>query len=477
MLLSIVKEFESAQSRLGVDPYAAWSAAVRQLQSDWQEGNKANVGRLRDYIKEVPEDQRYEALQDLIAEHLQLAWHDGQGTDLHPYLSRFGQDFAQLASPVAVPAELIEDEFLARHILPHGDTPSIDEYQRRFPSRPDVMQLLHRRCFDGGRYVKLREIGRGAMGEVFEAYDRRLGRLVAIKQPKPRFANAADVLGRFAEEARLTAGLQHPAIVTVHEHCQGGATPFYVMRLAFGQPLSENIRDYHQPPAERSRSDQRLVWRQLLQTFATVCQAIVYAHSRGVLHRDLKPDNIIVGEFGETTILDWGMASSIPLAGNCSSGRASVADAATRDAARESRETASLLIGTPQYMPPEQARGISDARSDVFGLGAILYEMLTESPPHAWPEGSRPADWLQVVRDAQFPPPRRLKPRLPRALEAICLKALARDPQARYRSVAEMTQDVLRHQAGEAVAAKAESNQLTCWRRWIRRHRLRGESQ
>ncbi|MBI2481137.1 MAG: protein kinase, partial [Planctomycetia bacterium] len=289
MLMGIVKEFEAAQSRIGVDPYAAWSVAVQQLRSDWQEGTRANIEQLRDYLADVADDQKYEALQDLIAEHLQLAWQAGQGTDLTPYLAAFSREFAELASPETLPADLIEDEFLARHVPPHGDTPLIDEYQRRFPSRRDLMQLIERRHLENGRYVKLRELGRGAMGEVFEAYDHHLRRFVAIKLPKSGVAEVAELLHRFAEEARITAGLEHSAIVTVHENYDGPAMPFYVMRLAAGVPLTQHIRDFHYPPMDRPRSEQRVLENRILQAFATICEAIAYAHAHGVLHRDLKP--------------------------------------------------------------------------------------------------------------------------------------------------------------------------------------------
>lgn len=459
--MGIVKEFEAAQSRLGVDPYAAWSVAVQELRSDWDEGKCASIDQLRDYLADVADDQKYEALQDLIAEHLQLAWQTGRGTDLTPYLSAFSGEFVELASPDTLPADLIEDEFLARHVLRYGDTPSIDEYRRRFPSRHDVMQLIERRHLENGRYVKLRELGRGAMGEVFEAYDHHLRRFVAIKQPKPGVADVAELLHRFAEEARITAGLEHSAIVTVHENYDGHAMPFYVMRLAAGVPLTGHIRDFHYPPMDRPRSEQRLLEERILQAFATVCDAMAYAHAHGVLHRDLKPDNVIVGEFGDVALLDWGLARCILPTDGQGSGCATVEN--TR---QHASDIANAVVGTPQYMPPEQADGISDARSDVFGLGAILYEILTCSSPHAWPEAFRPVDWLEQVRSAEFPRPRSVKPGVSCALEAVCVKALARDPQARYVNAADLAQDVRRYLAGQPVAAQAGSARRWPWQRW-----------
>ncbi len=456
LLPTIVKAaYDHTQSRLGVDPYAAWSAAIGELHNDSEQAEHFPVGQLWDYLDDIPQQQRSEALLDLIAEHMRLAWQAGEGTRLEPYLAEFGDEFAELASAAVVPADLVEDEFLARYVLPHGDTPAVDEYQQRFPTRADVMKLLQRRFLDGGRYVKLQQCGRGAMGEVCEAYDCHLRRLVAIKRPKQGLVDNADLIRRFSEEALVTAALEHPAIVSVHENYEDNGAPFYVMRLAAGETLTERIREYHQPPIDRTTCQQRLIWNQLLHAFATVCDAIAYAHSRGVLHRDLKPGNIIVGQFGETAILDWGMAKRF-----------------AGDTATDTGETSTnVVVGTPQYMPPEQADGIADQRSDVFGLGAILYEMLIAHPPHAWTEGSRPADWLHLVRQAQFPPPRCQTPQSPRAAEAICMKALARNPAERYQSAADLAHEVRRYLAGEPVTAWTEPLSSRA-RRWLCGRRL-----
>ena len=468
VLPSVAAAYDRARSRLDADPYAAWTAAVWRHRNDWDERPCPEVGQLRGYLDGVPDEQRTEALQDLIAEHLGYAWKAGQGTRLDAYLSEFGHEFPDIASPTVVPADLVEDEFLARYAFPYGDTPVLDEYEERFPSRIDVMSLLQRRCLDEGRYVKLQMRGQGAMGEVFEAYDHHLCRFVAIKQPREGSADSGLLLRRFAEEALITAGLEHPAIVSVHEHHQSNASPFYVMRLADGQTLGESIRDYYLPPIDRARDEQRLFWNQLLQAFASACDAMAYAHARGVLHCDLKPGNIIVGQFGETAILDWGMAKRMAPLATCSSTAVSPPqdDVLGEVSAAEDCETltSTIVAGTPQYMPPEQADGITDERSDVFGLGAVLYEMLTSRPPYAWPEGTRPVDWQRVVREARFVAPRRLRAQTPRSLEAICLKALARQPADRFQSAAELGKDVRRYLADEPVVARGERFLVTRWR-------------
>jgi serine/threonine protein kinase len=186
----------------------------------------------------------------------------------------------------------------------------------------------------------------------------------------------------------------------------------------------------------------------------------------------LKPGNILVGEFGETVILDWGMAKQTPLVAPASAAGSrggEVNGEATQIGFQKT--IPSIVVGTPQYMAPEQAEGIADARSDVFGLGAVLYEMLTNRPPRDWPDGAQPADWMRIVREACFPPPRRLNPQAPRSLEAICHRALARDAMERYQSADELSQEIGRHLAGEPASAWSAPFWDRGWR-MLRRRRL-----
>jgi tRNA A-37 threonylcarbamoyl transferase component Bud32 len=422
---TIASASELAEGRWAVDPYSGWLTSICDLRADWLGGARPGAAELRNYLQSVPPAQHAEACQDLVAEHLRLSWKTGCGQFLEYYLSDLDGDIGPVPSPEEILADLIEDEFLARYCVPFGDTPLPDEYERRF-GRHDGLDRLRRRQLGGGRYVKLRQIGIGGMAEVFEAYDHRLRRLVAIKQPKLRTADA-EVLRRFAEEARLAASLSHPGIVAVHEYHdtsnESGAVPFLVMRLASGETLKDRIRDFHR--IERSADEQRVVARGLLDCLLYVCHALAYAHSQGVLHGDLTPQNIAVGQFGETVVLDWGK-----------------------------------VAGTPEYMSPEQVDGVTDARTDVFGLGSILYEILTGRPPHAWRDDCQPADWPQRVRAAQFSSPSRLNARTPRALEAVCLKALSREPGERYQSVADFALQLRSYLAGETTS---EERTLCRW--------------
>ncbi|MEW6304790.1 MAG: serine/threonine-protein kinase [Verrucomicrobiota bacterium] len=438
MIVSIVARFQGHGER-EVDRYAAWQSALQRLRDDWQAARQSEIWQLENYLPDVPESQRAGAMEDLVAEHLRLTWQAGVGRPLEQYFESLRDSFPALASAETIPATLVEDEFLARYQSPHGDTPTLPEFRRRFPGRADVFALLGHRFLAAGRYVLLHKLGLGEMGEVWRAYDTQLRREVAVKRPRAAHISNGESRRRFAAEAALTAGLEHPGIASVHEFHEG-AEPFYVMRLVNGRPFGERIRDYHQAPADQSRKDRRLQRHQLLNSFVAVCDAVAFAHARGIIHRDLKPGNVVAGDHGDTVILDWGMAKRFA------------------DAEPDARP----IVGTPEYMPPEQADGNADTRSDVFGLGAILFELLTTRFPQPWPEGSRPADWRRMVREARIPHPSQLKADTPRALEAICLKALAHSPADRYQSADELAREVRSYLAGEPVTALARS----FWSRW-----------
>jgi serine/threonine protein kinase len=384
-------------------------------------------------LDEAPVEHRGEALQDLAGLHLELTWKAGEGLLLEQYFAELSGEFAEFSSPAAVPASLIEDEFLARYHSPGGDFPAIDEYRRRFPMRPEAIQLLRSRMLGNGRYVKLRVHGRGAASVVWRAYDRRLNRTVAIKTLQPMLSVDHAAAARFLDDICMLAGLKHPGIVAVDEWRAGReGGPWCVMPWIEGTSLAEQIRNLHAGGEDRSARQRRQLERQLLEAFTTVCDAVAFAHFHGVLHRDLKPGNILLGDLGRAVVLDW-----------------------QRD-----------VIGTPEYMPPEQIDGRADARSDVFGLGAVLYEILTGQPPHPWSEHRRPPDWPELVRQACIPCPRRLRGDVSRSLEAVAMKALARDPADRYSSAAEIAQEIRQYVAGGQVQAQRESPLARLWR-WL----------
>jgi len=420
---------------------------------------------IRDWVRPFPAKEQPDLLADLVIEHLRCGWEAGHGPLLEEYVRELGLDYSDFASPGALPADLIEGEFMARHEFPAtGDHPSLAHYEQRFPGRADVQERLRACCLGGDRYVRTRYVGAGGLGSVWEAYDQHLDRYVAIKAPLWELADLSQVQARLKREARVTAGLEHPAIVTVHELCSTEeAGPFYVMRLVHGRRLEDVIRDYHDNGPGKNSGEHRLLWNELLRRFITVCGAMAYAHARGVIHRDLKPQNILVGDFGETIVLDWGLARKL---GAGPESRGVEPDQEIRPFASESDG----VVGTLAYMSPEQARGAADARSDIFCLGAILYSILAGRPPYFAEEGEDQGSLRTRIDEARYRLPRELKPSASRDLEAVCLKAMAPDPMSRYASASELGDEVARYLTDEPVTAWLEPF-LDSARRWARRNR------
>jgi hypothetical protein len=302
------------------------------------------------------------------------------------------------------------------------------------------------------RYAVEGEFARGGMGRILSAHDRRLGRPVALKELT---SPAAPEAARFVREALVTARLQHPAIVPIYEagRWPDGA-PFYAMRLVSGRPLDALIRGAVSLP-------ERLA---LLPHLLAVAEAVAYAHSQRVIHRDLKPANVVVGAFGETVLLDWGLAKDLrqPVAAE-----AAEAAAAPRAPGRDETVVGAVL-GTPAYMPPEQARGAAvDERADVYALGAMLYYLLVGAPPHS---GTTVQEVLAAAATQRPAPVSHREPGAPGDLVAIVEKAMDPDPVLRYPSAAELAVDLRRFQTGQLVSAHRYSTGELL-RRWLRQHR------
>ena len=319
-----------------------------------------------------------------------------------------------------------------------------------------------------GRYAPGRELGRVGIGRVFVAMDKHLGREVAVKQlllePAEGSGPSRQALARFLREARVTGQLEHPGIVPVHEL---GRRPdgslYYTMKLVRGRSLGRAL-------GEAEDLDARL---RLLGHFRDLCEALAYAHSRGVVHRDLKPDNVMVGAFGETVLVDWGLAKvrgARDLRGEELGPRAEGESGERLRMAGEGETLEGAALGTPSYMSPEQARGEVDAmdeRTDVWGLGAILFEILTGRPPY---RGKNAWDVLtQVVANAP-PKVRELAPDAPPELAAVADRALRRDPSERYGSAAELAEEIAAWQDGRRVGAYAYSS-AELLRRFVARNK------
>jgi tetratricopeptide (TPR) repeat protein len=314
-----------------------------------------------------------------------------------------------------------------------------------------------------GRYAVKKLHASGGMGEVWLADDLDIGRPVALKRLRGERSEQTE---RFLIEAQVTGQLEHPGVVPVHDlGADENGQPFYIMSFVGGPRLKDVIADYHSPNAagKEPREVQRL---HLLEAFVQLCRTIAYAHSKGVIHRDIKPDNVMLGPYGETIVLDWGLAKVLGHPDEAGSG-------GYVQLTYTGNSTATLygqVIGAPPYMAPEAADGKAaeaDERTDVYLLGATLYEVLTGRPPR---QGSSKKEMIEMARTVPPVPPRQVNPQVPRALEAICLRAMAHRKQDRYPGALELADEMQRYLAGEPVAAYPESFAARAWR-WCRRHR------
>jgi eukaryotic-like serine/threonine-protein kinase len=313
----------------------------------------------------------------------------------------------------------------------------------------------------GVRYRVLRQHARGGVGVVSVAHDDELGREVALKEIDATLAADQIVRTRFVREAEITGGLEHPGIVPVYglgRYPDG--RPYYAMRFIRGASLQEALNQLH-------RGEGGYTLRGLLTRFTTVCNAVAYAHSRGVVHRDIKPANVMLGSYGETLVVDWGLAKVI---GSDTPEENSVGEATLRTPMGHFSPThAGSAFGTPEYMSPEQARGEMKAlrpATDIYSLGATLYAVLVGQAPV---QGRTMSELLENARTGNWPSPRQVNRAVPEALAAVCRKAMALRPEDRYGSAQELAADVERWLADQPVSAYAEPAYLKAGR-WLRHH-------
>ena len=419
-----------------------------------------------------------------------------------------------LAADADAALDIIYNEKLLRQGA--GETPSLDEFIRRFPQfakqlqtlfeveqwigdddpmavselltengrderKPDRTQTMNMPSasadvladgaadHESSRYHVLRSHARGGLGEVFVAQDEELGREVALKEIRTQHADDPINRARFLQEAEITGRLEHPGIVPIYGlNTYKDGRPYYAMRFIQGESLKQAIQRFHSPGANREQAGRQAVeLRQLLKHFQDSCHAIAYAHSRGIIHRDIKPDNIMLGEFGETLVVDWGLAKEY--------GESEETDANDEtpspnpDGPNELTQTGAVL-GTPAYMSPEQAAGhLNDLKpsSDVYSLGATLYSLLTGTAPF---RNGDVFSILDQVGRGEFTPPRQVNRAVPAPLDAICRKAMALHPHDRYQSAEDLSADIDCWLADEPVIAYKEPL-LSRFARWRRKHR------
>lgn len=294
--------------------------------------------------------------------------------------------------------------------------------------------------------------GAGGMGRVWMARDQLLGRDVALKELRPDRVCDERTRARFHREVTITAQLQHPGVVPIYEFNDGSETgsSYYTMKFLRGRTLTEVLQDYHHSDRQQSNEEQLGDFIELLDVFGRVCDTMAYAHSRGVIHRDLKGDNVLIGTYGEVFVIDWGLAKRI---GEVEDEGDPVECELAADPLETSHGTA---LGTPSFMSPEQARGDvekMDELTDVYGLAAILYQILTGHAPF---EGSGVGETLTLVLQSEPVAPRELNSEVPSELESLCLKGLSRNSADRPAGAAALGQGVTQWITEQAAQRRTE---------------------
>jgi len=403
--------------------------------------------------------QRHDLLEALVDEHLKQHGNDPQRSlATIPVAAEIRDGMTQVSDPdLQVSLARLETRDDTRAFHP-DDMPG-----RTMP--------LSTTTSSGNRFRIVRPWREGGLGKVSVALDEELNREVALKEIKYKHAKNRTSRERFLLEAEVTGALEHPGVVPVYGlgHYADGR-PFYAMRFVRGDSLEEAIARFHKGEGANVDSGQRSVaFRELLGRFIDVCNAIAYAHSRGVLHRDLKPGNILLGEYGETLVVDWGLAKVADKPDELAP--ASLESLPKLQSRAGSTATQmGMLIGTPAFMSPEQAHGRLDLlgpASDVYSLGATLYSVLTGASPFS---NSSVETVLEHVRRGEFQRPRDVNPSIPRPLESICLKAMALKTGDRYATPTALADDLEHWLADEPVSAYREGIRERAGR-WVRRHR------
>ncbi len=461
--------------------------AIERIVADFELAWK--VSREVDLLSYIPDSLnttvRQRLLWELVETDLELRIKSGVEARVEDYLKQF----PDLASDESRLIAFVQSEFRLRS----RRVPSLDpnEYDSRFPAIADKVRSprrqsdrtdtttpgaidqpieldqtgrsssgdpptsVGRRTSDSGRFRLLKPHDEGGLGKVWLAYDDELQREVALKEIREKYADDSVSRFRFTTEVLVTSGLEHPGIVPVYgfSHYQDGR-PYYTMRFVKGVSFRDAIRAFHDEWSRRPAGAQKIEMQRLLGHFLDVCNTIDYAHQRGVLHRDIKPSNIMLGDYGETLVLDWGLAKRI---GEPDPRAKQLMPSTMKGNDKSFATKIGHALGSPAYMSPEQARGEHDQLgppADIYSLGATLYTILTNRAPI---EGDATEQVLATVIDGQIPRPRSVHSNIAVTLESICLKAMAPEPDRRYRTARELATDIERYLADQPVSSHRES--------------------
>ncbi len=370
--------------------------------------------------------------------------------------------------------ESSETELSSKSYGPTIDIPS----DHVAAGEPQPLETIDYQPEQRSRYTLTRVEGEGGYGQVWLAFDPTLKREIALKNIRPEKVAKPEVVQSLIREAQITGRLEHPNIIPIYEleHADERGRPYYTMKFLRGETLSERIGQYHD--RRNAGTEDPLDLPHLLNGFVDVCNALAYAGSRGIVHRDLKPSNVMLGDFGEVLVLDWGLAKEV---GEPDSDRGvvHVENVAIADASQTAH---GQIKGTLAYMAPEQAAGrpdLVDEKTDVYGLGGILFAILTGRAPHKGQGAGKTTkdthEVLKRISAGEIPRPRSLDASVPHVLDAICARAMAKERSDRYQTATELARDVQRWLADEPVSVYREPWHQRAGR-WLRRHRAWAQS-
>jgi serine/threonine-protein kinase len=400
-----------------------------RFEAAWRDGRRPDVDEFWGANSDL------HILAELALTDLEYRLKEGEAVRVEHYLARY----PQLAVDTHAVADLLAAEYEWRRRTEPGL--ALGEYEQRFPAYAAAMRTRLRRPAAAGPIIPGYEIlgvlGQGGMGLVFQAEDLSLKRRVALKVMRPETGEKVGARERFLREARAAAAVRHEHVVTIHHVGETDGVPFLVMEYVPGPTLAALLEQ-----------DQRLEPRRAAELVEQVADGLAAAHAAGLVHRDVKPSNILLDPVtGRAKLTDFGLARG--------------------GAAAAGLTQEGVLAGTPAYMSPEQARGQAglDGRTDLYSLGATLYEALTGELPFR----GTPAMLLQQIVQEEPRPPRRLNDAIPRDLETVCLKAMAKEPGRRYATAAELADDLRRFLASEPVRARPAGLVERGWR-WCRRN-------